>query len=287
MKIEVQNGNFFYGKKKENIPFLYQKDINFCLNRGEILTILGPNGAGKTTLLKCMVGLQSWKKGRTCIDGKNLKEIPPKNLWKRIGYVPQAHRMVFGFTIEELVIMGRAPYIHAFTQPSDTDKEIALKALETVGIAHLRNQSCNEVSGGELQLALIARTLVADPELLILDEPESHLDIQKQIVILQVLKQLAKERDISCIINTHYPNHAFYLADQVLMTAKNKPAIVGPVQTVMTEAHMYEYFGIELKKVIYSEESYCVETMIPKALGIAPDCIHDCGQKIIDRVPDI
>lgn len=121
-------------------------------------------------------------------------------------------------------------------------------ALDTIGIVHLAKKSCNEVSGGELQLALIARTLVADPEILILDEPESHLDIQKQIIILQTIKQLARERGISCIINTHYPNHAFYLADRVLMTAKDKDVVYGTVHEIMTEERMQSFFGIELKK---------------------------------------
>ena len=275
MKITVENGNFSYLKKNQQ-AFLYTKDIHFTLNQGEILTVLGPNGAGKTTLLKCIVGLLQWKKGRTLVDGQDLSTIPYKELWKRIGYVPQAHKMVFGFTVEELVIMGRAPYIGSFNQPSKEDREVARNALENVGIAHLADKSCNEISGGERQLALIARTLVANPELMILDEPESHLDVQKQIVILQILKRLSQEYGISCIINTHYPNHAFYLANQVLMTAKGLPAIIGTVQEVMTEARMKEYFGIDLLKVIHKEDSYCIETMIPKDLGIAPTCAVDC-----------
>lgn len=271
MRIEVQGGNYFYAKKKQEAPFLYETDIDFTLNPGEIMAILGPNGAGKTTMLKCITGLLDWKKGQTLVDGQPLKSIPRKELWKRIGYVPQAHKMVFGFTIEDLVIMGRAPYISTLAQPSAKDREAALEALDTVGIAHLANKSCNAVSGGELQLALIARTLVSDPEVLILDEPESHLDIQKQIVILQTLKRLANDHGISCIINTHYPNHAFYLADRVLMTAKQKHVVYGDVREVMTEARMKEYFGIELKKIIYEEDDYLIETMVPKDLGVERD----------------
>ncbi|MFJ7639661.1 ABC transporter ATP-binding protein [Peribacillus sp. NPDC097225] len=272
MKIEVQGGNFFYAKKREKAPFLYQTDIDFSLNDGEIMAILGPNGAGKTTMLKCITGLLDWKKGQTLIDGKPLTALSRKTIWKRIGYVPQAHKMVFGFTLEELVIMGRAPYISTLSQPSAKDREAAIAALEMVGIAHLAKKSCNSVSGGELQLALIARTLVSNPDVLILDEPESHLDIQKQIVILQTLKRLSKEKNISCIINTHYPNHAFYLADHVLMTAKEKRVVYGEVREVMTEARMKEYFGIEMKKIIYEEEDdFLIETMVPKDLGLLRD----------------
>lgn len=275
MKIEVRDGNFFYANKREVRPFVYGSDINFTLERGEIMAILGPNGAGKTTLLKCITGLSDWKKGGTFIDDAPLKKIPQKELWKKIGYVPQAHKMVFGFSIEDLVVMGRAPYISSLAKPRQKDYEKAHEALAEVGILHLAKKSCNAVSGGELQLALIARTLVSDPEVLILDEPESHLDIQKQVVILETLKKLAENHNISCIINTHYPNHAFYLADKVLMIAKEKKVVIGNVQEVMTESRMKEYFNIDLKKLIFDEEELLFETMIPLALAAKRD-VSEC-----------
>lgn len=275
MKIEVREGNFSYGKKREQKPLLYASNIEFTLARGEIMAILGPNGAGKTTLLKCITGLMDWKQGETLIDDVPLKKIPQKELWKRIGYVPQAHKMVFGFSIEDLVVMGRAPYISSMSKPRKQDYEKAHIALGEVGILHLAKKSCNEVSGGELQLALIARTLVSDPEILILDEPESHLDIQKQVVILETLKKLATNHNISCIINTHYPNHAFYLADQILMIAKEKRAVIGDVKDVMTESRMREYFNIDLRKLIFDEEDLLFETMIPLALAAKRD-VSEC-----------
>lgn len=171
--------------------------------------------------------------------------------------------------------MGRAPYIGSLSKPRKEDYEKAHEALNEVGIVHLAKKSCNEVSGGELQLALIARTLVSNPEILILDEPESHLDVQKQVVILETLKRLAKEHRISCIINTHYPNHAFYLADQVLMIAKEKKAVIGVVHEVMTESRMKEYFNIDLRKLIFEEEDLLFETMVPLALAAKRD-ISEC-----------
>lgn len=275
MKIEVREGNFCYAKKKEVKPFIYESNISFTLEPGQIMAILGPNGAGKTTLLKCITGLQDWRVGETLIDNVPLAKVSQKELWKKIGYVPQAHKMVFGFSIEDLVVMGRAPYIGSLSKPRKEDYEKAHEALYEVGIVHLAKKSCNEVSGGELQLALIARTLVSNPEILILDEPESHLDVQKQVVILETLKRLAKEHRISCIINTHYPNHAFYLADQVLMIAKEKKAVIGAVHEVMTESRMKEYFNIELRKLIFEEEDLLFETMVPLALAAKRD-ISEC-----------
>ena len=276
MKIEVRDGNFFYSKKKKDVkPFIYDSDINFTLERGKIMAILGPNGAGKTTMLKCITGLNKWRKGETFIDDQPLSKIAQKEIWKKVGYVPQAHKMVFGFSIVDLVVMGRAPYISTMAKPRKEDYEKALEALDEVGIKHLADKSCNEVSGGELQLALIARTLVSNPEVLILDEPESHLDVQKQVVILETLKRLARDHNISCIINTHYPNHAFFLADQVLMIAKEKKAVVGSVQEVMTESRMKEYFNIDLRKLIFDEDDLLFETMIPMALASKRD-VADC-----------
>lgn len=275
MKIEVREGNFCYAKKKEVKPFIYESNISFTLEPGQIMAILGPNGAGKTTLLKCITGLQDWRVGETFIDNVPLAKVSQKELWKKIGYVPQAHKMVFGFSIEDLVVMGRAPYIGSLSKPRKEDYEKAHEALNEVGIVHLAKKSCNEVSGGELQLALIARTLVSNPEILILDEPESHLDVQKQVVILETLKRLAKEHRISCIINTHYPNHAFYLADQVLMIAKEKKAVIGAVHEVMTESRMKEYFNIDLRKLIFEEEDLLFETMVPLALAAKRD-ISEC-----------
>ncbi|AMO86784.1 putative ABC transporter ATP-binding protein [Solibacillus isronensis B3W22] len=275
MKIEVREGNFCYAKKKEVKPFIYESNISFTLEPGKIMAILGPNGAGKTTLLKCITGLQDWRVGESLIDDVPLAKVSQKELWKKIGYVPQAHKMVFGFSIEDLVVMGRAPYIGSLSKPRKEDYEKAHEALNEVGIVHLAKKSCNEVSGGELQLALIARTLVSNPEILILDEPESHLDVQKQVVILETLKRLAKEHKISCIINTHYPNHAFYLADQVLMIAKEKKAVIGAVHEVMTESRMKEYFNIDLRKLIFEEEDLLFETMVPLALAAKRD-ISEC-----------
>lgn len=270
MILQVKNGNYSYTKPKkgETPNFLYTNDINFELHPGEILSVLGPNGAGKTTLLKCMMGLLKWGKGSTLLDGKPLTSLNSKDVWKKIGYVPQASQMTFSYSILELVTMGRAIYIRAFAQPSKKDQELALEALELVGIKHLANQACTAVSGGELQLALIARTLVAEPEILVLDEPESHLDMQKQKVILQTIKKLVKVKGLACIINTHYANHAFYLGDKVLMVAKELPVITGNVFDIMTEAHILNYFQIDVKRLRNEIDGQVYETMVPTYFGI-------------------
>lgn len=266
----VENGNYFYKKRgsRADNTFLYNNDINFELQPGEILSILGPNGAGKTTMLKCMMGLYKWEKGETLLNGKPLSKMPQREVWKIIGYVPQASKMTFSYTILDLVTMGRAVYISAYAQPTEKDRVAAMECLELVGIAHLADQPCTAVSGGELQLALIARTLVADPKILILDEPESHLDIHKQKIILQTIKRLVKERGLACVINTHYANHAFYFGDKVLMVAKDQPVITGPVSEIMTEQNILDYFHIEVKRLRHEIDGQVFETMVPKYFGM-------------------
>ena len=273
MILQVKDGNYFYKKnrRQSEAKFLYNNDINFELRPGEILSVLGPNGAGKTTMLKCMMGLLKWEKGETLLGGKPISQMSNRELWKTVGYVPQASRMTFSYSILDLVTMGRAVYIGAFNQPSKEDKRLALEALELVGITHLAEKLCTEVSGGELQLALIARTLVADPQILVLDEPESHLDIHKQKIILQTIKKLVKERNLACVINTHYANHAFYFGDKVLMVAKDQPVITGPVSDIMTEQNILDYFHIEVKRLRHEIDGQVYETMIPKYFGMDYD----------------
>lgn len=274
MILAVKDGNYFYPKKgraKGERQFLYNNNINFELHPGEILSILGPNGAGKTTMLKCMMGLLKWEHGETLLNGEPLSKMSQKEVWRKIGYVPQASRMTFSYSILDLVTMGRAVYIGAFAQPSKKDRELALECLDLVGIAHLADQPCTAVSGGELQLALIARTLVAEPEILVLDEPESHLDIHKQKIILQTIKKLVKERGLACVINTHYANHAFYFGDKVLMVAKDQPVITGQVSDIMTEENILSYFHIEVKRLRHEIDGQVYETMVPKYFGMDYD----------------
>lgn len=217
------------------------------------------------------MGLLKWEHGETLLNGEPLSKMSQKEVWRKIGYVPQASRMTFSYSILDLVTMGRAVYIGAFAQPSKKDRELALECLDLVGIAHLADQPCTAVSGGELQLALIARTLVAEPEILVLDEPESHLDIHKQKIILQTIKKLVKERGLACVINTHYANHAFYFGDKVLMVAKDQPVITGQVSDIMTEENILSYFHIEVKRLRHEIDGQVYETMVPKYFGMDYD----------------
>ncbi len=233
MLLQVEKGSFYYTLET---PVL--QNISFSLEKGEVIAIMGPNGIGKTTLLKCLMGILKWKSGRSLIEGKDTGEVR-----KQIGYVPQAHRFSFPYSVRDMVVFGRAKYLSAFASPGKEDYELADRALNDVGILNLKDKSCNQLSGGQLQMVLIARALVGQPHLLILDEPESHLDFCNQLTILKIIKGLAKEKGIACIINTHDPNHALDISDKTMLL-NGKKYLVGKTNQILTEENIREYFGV-------------------------------------------
>jgi iron complex transport system ATP-binding protein len=234
------------------------KDISFSVAPGQVVAILGPNGVGKTTLLRCMMGLLKWNDGTSCIDGTPISQIHYRDIWKKIAYVPQAKNSVFSFSTKEMVVMGRNAHIGVFRQPKDEDYEYARQAMEEVGITHLQEKSCNEMSGGELQMVLIARALAARPLMLVLDEPESNLDFKNQLIILETIERLARERRISCVFNTHYPAHALKTASHALLLTKDGDSLFGPAQDVVNEENMRRAFdvNVHINEVKIDRKSY-------------------------------
>ena len=240
MTFQVKNGSFSY----ESRPVL--RNINFELSDGEILCVLGSNGVGKTTLLKCMMGLQKWKSGETLIDGKDISQLPIKELWKKIAYVPQAKNSAFSFSALDMVTMGRSAHLGTFSQPTKEDEKIALEAMESCGITWLKDKLCTQMSGGELQMVLIARALTANPQMLVLDEPESNLDFKNQLIILNVIEKLAREKNICAIVNTHFPAHAMKIGTKALILNKNSAPLFGKTSEIINEDNMRRTFNVQV-----------------------------------------
>ena len=130
------------------------------------------------------------------------------------AYVPQARSQTFAYTVEETVLMGRGPYLGFFQMPQRKDEEIAIQAMKEAGVYELRDRSCNEISGGELQLVLIARALAAKPQMLVMDEPETGLDFRNQLRVMDLIDVLSHQKGLTVILNTHYPDHACSIADR-------------------------------------------------------------------------
>lgn len=239
MKLEVNNGSFVYPRSDRKVL----KSISFSVDTGDILAILGPNGAGKTTLLKCMTGLLKWKSGHTVIDGTELRSIPQKTLWQQMSYVPQAKQALASYTVEEMILLGRASMVNTFSVPKKADMEAVDRCIEKTKLESIRHRSCAELSGGELQMVLIARALASDPKILVLDEPESNLDFQNQLLVLDMISELSEE-GLTCIFNTHYPAHALRRGTKALMLAKDGEYCFGDVRNIVTEENILKYFGV-------------------------------------------
>ena len=241
MIFEVVHGCFGYGDGREVL-----RDLSFRVPEGKILSVLGPNGVGKTTLLRCMMGLLHWKKGESRIDGKNIHHIPVRELWKRIAYVPQAKGNALMYTAEEMVVLGRCAHLGMMQQPKKKDLELAREAIALVGVPHLCGKLCSQMSGGELQMVLIARALCAEPKLLVLDEPESNLDFRNQLIILETIRRLSREEGLCCIFNTHYPGHALRISDRALVLSREGTADFGEPSEVITREIMGRVFKVNV-----------------------------------------
>lgn len=256
MRFEVCGGVFGYSRGKELLH-----DINFQLDKGEIMSILGSNGVGKTTLLKCTLGFLHWKKGYTAIDGKNIREWKHRDIWQKIGYVPQAKLSAFSYTVDEMILLGRNAHLGLLEQPGEEDARIAAECLELIGMSRLKGKLCSRISGGELQMVLIARALATKPELLILDEPESNLDFKNQITVINTIRDLCREKGISSIVNTHYPEHALAISDKALILNRNGESLFGKADEVINEKQLRRAFDVDVKIrqfQVYNEKYTCV-----------------------------
>ena len=257
MILQIENGTFGYGKN----PLLSK--INLRVEGNTILTVLGPNGVGKTTFLKCIMGFLNWKEGRTLLNGRPLQSYSNKAVWQMISYVPQAKRSIFSYTVLDMVVMGLSSLHNFFDTPKEEDYDKAARMLETAGISKLADKHCNELSGGELQMVMIARALVSQPELLILDEPESGLDMKNQIRILEIIRQASREMNTACIINTHFPNHALNISDKTLLMGYDNEKLFGGTKEVLTENNIERFFSVRSRIVSIMADETDYRTIFP------------------------
>jgi iron complex transport system ATP-binding protein len=239
MKLNVNNATFSYDRIT---PVL--KNISFDADSGDLIAILGPNGAGKTTLLRCMMGLLHWTEGNSSVDGVNIKQISNRELWQKISYVPQSRNVARAYTVKETVLLGRSSHLGVFSQPAKADIDIADSVIKKLHIEKISDKKCTEISGGELQMVLIARALAAEPEVLVLDEPESNLDFRNQLIVLDTMSSLVAT-GMTCIFNTHYPTHALQRANKSLILTKGGDYIFGDTQKMVTEENIEKAFGVK------------------------------------------
>ncbi len=239
--------------RMEDVTFSYTgktvlNRITLSVNRGEILSLLGPNGSGKTTLLKMMIGLLSPGSGQIYLEDQRLNEIPPRELARRIAYVPQIHRTAFAYRVLDVVLMGRLPSKPFFFRYSREDRAIALRALEQLSIEHLKDRSYTEISGGERQLTLIARALTQGADTFVLDEPVNGLDYGNQIRLLKQIADLARS-GYTFIQTSHFPEHAIWISDRVLMLKDGQMMADGATDDVVNEKNLHRLYNTSIHVV--------------------------------------
>ena len=222
-----------------------QRYVSFSVENGEVCCILGSNGCGKSTLLKTMLGLLRRQAGSITLDGKDIEKCSPKERAKQLAYVSQAHQPPFAYRVRDVVLLGRTARLGS-SQPRAEDYYAADNALSDMGVYHLRNSLYTDISGGELQLVMIARAVAQQPQILILDEPTAALDYGNAMRVIGKLRELAA-KGYGVLLTTHSPDHAFMLDSNVLLLQKSKPMQFGRAVDIITEQNMRSAYGVDVE----------------------------------------
>jgi len=237
--------------------------IGFTLGAGEVLCVLGRNGEGKSTLFKTILGLLPLRGGTVRVDGEAISDWSPRRRALTFGYVPQNSGGTFPFTVAELVLMGRTAHRGVFAAPSAADRASAEEALAALGIEHLARREWLRVSGGERQLALVARALAQQPRILVLDEPTASLDFGNQVRVLDAVRRLAETRGLSVLLSTHHPEQAFACADRVAVLAGGLLLRIGAPAEVITSETLRACYSVDVTVLPIADERYRV--CVPRA----------------------
>lgn len=220
-------------------------DISFSVENGEILCILGPNGVGKTTLFKSMLGLLPPLSGTVTVDAEDISCWSNRRRARTIAYIPQSHTPPFPYTVRQVVTMGRVAQLGMFASPTKADYEIADRMLDRLGIAFLADRTYTEISGGERQMALIARALTQKPQILLMDEPTANLDFGNQARVLGVIRSLANQ-GLTVVMTTHSPDHAFLCSSKVILLERGNRYSFGNASELVTEESLGRAYGIDV-----------------------------------------
>jgi iron complex transport system ATP-binding protein len=222
------------------------RGLDLSLEKGEVLCVLGPNGSGKSTLFRTLLGLLPALGGEVSLDGRAMAQMKRGEIARAVAYVPQASASYFDFSLEEMVLMGRTAHLGAFAAPGERDRAASRASLERMGIASLAARPGSAVSGGERQLALIARALASEAPALVMDEPTANLDFGNQA---RVLAQVAQLRDagVSILLCTHDPDHAFQVADRVLLLRGGSAITLARTQEALTAENLTRLYDVPVQ----------------------------------------
>jgi iron complex transport system ATP-binding protein len=218
------------------------KGVSFEVKKGDFWGIIGPNGAGKTTLFRVMTKILPIWQGKILYEGKDLNKISNKELAKKVAVLPQILEISFSFTVLEFVMMGRFPHLNRFERIKTSDLEIVENALEVTDVLPLKDRKINELSGGERQRVLLAQNLAQEPQILLLDEPTTHLDITHQVEILDLVKKLGKEKCLTIIAILHDLNLASEYCEQLILLNEGRIFKSGTSEEVLTYQNIEDVY---------------------------------------------
>ena len=237
--LEVDGLRCGYGKKR---PVEVVHGVSFSVDAGEFVCIIGANGCGKTTTLKALMGLLPVTGGEVRVGGEAVATMRDRDRARRFAYIPQAHTPPFPFSVADVVLMGRTPYINRLARTTGHDRVVAYQALTLLGIEELADRAYTNLSGGQQQLVLIARALAQQSDILVMDEPTAALDFGNQQLVLSRMSMLSKTGK-AVIMVTHDPDHALFCADRVIVMDKGEILRDGTANSCITTEMLYRIYS--------------------------------------------
>ncbi|MFQ6059387.1 MAG: heme ABC transporter ATP-binding protein [Anaerolineae bacterium] len=241
-----------YALQARHVDFSYYdglvlEDVSLGLAPGSLVGLIGPNGAGKTTLLRVLSGFLAPRRGQVYLDGRDIRALSRQEIARRIAVVPQEVVVPFAFTAWEMVMLGRTPHVRPLVGEGQRDRQVVEEKMTLTDTLHLARRPFNELSGGERQRVILAMALAQEPHILLLDEPTVHLDINHQMEILELIKGLNRQSNLTVLATMHDLNLAALYFERLILLNQGRVVIEGPPAEVLCEESIRQVFQARVR----------------------------------------